>query len=50
MFSISQKAYEAVQKEGDASANSANIEKASSDNKTTSTSDDDVIDSVYTKE
>ena len=46
MFAISQKAYEAVQKEGgNADANSAGNENASSDKK-----DDDVIDAEYTKE
>ena len=48
MFSISQKAYEAVQKEDAASQSSANSESASStsDDK----KDDDVIDAEYTKE
>ncbi len=46
MFSISQKAYEAVQKE-DASAQSANSESASSENEK---KDDDVIDAEYVKE
>ena len=47
MFGISQKAYEAVQKEGE-TAQSANSENASSeDSKGT---DDDVIDAEYTKE
>jgi len=46
MFGISQKAYEAVQKE-DASAQSANSESASS---STDNKDDDVIDAEYTKE
>ena len=47
MFAISQKAYEAVQKEGgSADANSAGNENASSDNK----KDDDVIDAEFTKE
>ena len=46
MFAISQKAYEAVQKEGgSADANSAGNENASSDKK-----DDDVIDAEFTKE
>lgn len=52
MFSISQKAYEQVQKEGEAaqSANAeANAESASSES-ATSSSDDDVIDAEYTKE
>ncbi len=47
MFGISQKAYEAVQKEG-ASAQSANSENASSES--SSNNDDDVIDAEYTKE
>ncbi len=46
MFGISQKAYEAVQKEGEA-AQSANSESASS---SSSSNDDDVIDAEYTKE
>ncbi len=45
MFSISQKAYEAVQKEGE-TAQSANSENASAED----TKDDDVIDAEYTKE
>ena len=45
MFAISQKAYEAVQKEGE-TAQSANSDNASSD----SNNDDDVIDAEYTKE
>ena len=46
MFAISQKAYEAVQKEGgNADANSAGNENTSSDKK-----DDDVIDAEFTKE
>ena len=49
MFAISQKAYEAVQKDGDA-AGSANSESASSSDNTTSSSDDDVIDAEFTKE
>ncbi len=50
MFAISQKAYEAVQKEG-ASAQSENAQSdsASSDS-SSSNSDDDVIDAEYTKE
>ena len=48
MFSISQKAYEAVQKEG-ATAESANTENASTDS-SANNSDDDVIDAEYTKE
>ena len=48
MFGISQKAYEAVQKEGE-SAQSANSESASSNN-SSSNNDDDVIDAEYTKE
>ena len=49
MFGISQKAYEAVQKE-DASAQSANSENASSNNSSSNNNDDDVIDAEYTKE
>ena len=45
MFSISQKAYEAVQKEGE-TAQSANSENTSAED----TKDDDVIDAEYTKE
>jgi len=48
MFAVSQKAYEAVQKEG-ANAQSANTENASTDN-SSSKNDDDVIDAEYTKE
>ena len=48
MFSISQKAYEAVQKEGE-SAQSANSESASSDS-SSNNNDDDVIDAEYVKE
>lgn len=47
MFAISQKAYEQVQQEGEAS--SANSEGTFSEN-TSSSSDDDVIDAEYTKE
>ncbi len=47
MFSISQKAYEAVQKEDAASQSSANSESASS---TSDDKKDDVIDAEYTKE
>ena len=47
MFAISQKAYEAVQKEGDA-AQSANSENASSSSN--NNNDDDVIDAEYVKE
>ncbi len=47
MFSISQKAYEAVQKEEQANQNTANTESASSSN---DKKDDDVIDAEYTKE
>ena len=47
MFSISQKAYEAVQK--DESANAGSSESASSDS-SSSKNDDDVIDAEYTKE
>lgn len=51
MFGISQKAYEAVQKEG-ASAQSANSENASSNESANNSSnnDDDVIDAEYVKE
>ncbi|MGN0031123.1 MAG: molecular chaperone DnaK [Candidatus Gastranaerophilaceae bacterium] len=49
MFGISQKAYEAVQKEG-AAAQSANSENASSDNSSSNNNDDDVIDAEYVKE
>ncbi len=48
MFGISQKAYEAVQKEGE-TAQSANSESASSDN-SSNNNDDDVIDAEYVKE
>ena len=48
MFGISQEAYEAVQKEGEA-AQSANSENASS-NSSSNNNDDDVIDAEYTKE
>ena len=48
MFGISQKAYEAVQKDG---AQSANSENASTDNSSSDkNNDDDVIDAEYTKE
>lgn len=46
MFGISQKAYEAVQKEG--ASTQANSENASSES--SSNNDDDVIDAEYTKE
>ena len=49
MFGISQKAYEAVQKDG-AAAQSANSENASSDDSSSNNNDDDVIDAEYTKE
>ncbi len=49
MFSISQKAYEAVQKDG-AAAQSANSESASSNDSSSNNNDDDVIDAEYTKE
>ena len=49
MFGISQKAYEAVQKDG-ASAQSANSENASSNDSSSNNNDDDVIDAEYTKE
>ena len=45
MFSISQKAYEAVQKEGGEANSEANSQGAAEDKK-----DDDVIDAEYTKE
>ena len=45
MFSISQKAYEAVQKEDQATASSENASSTTEDKK-----DDDVIDAEYTKE
>lgn len=49
MFAISQKAYEQVQKEGEAA--SASSEGASSENASeTASSEDDVIDAEYTKE
>jgi molecular chaperone DnaK len=48
MFGISQKAYEAVQKEGE-TAQSANSENASS-NSSNNNNDDDVIDAEYVKE
>ncbi len=48
MFGISQKAYEAVQKEGE-TAQSANSESASSES-SSSNNDDDVIDAEYVKE
>ena len=46
MFSISQKAYEKVQKEGETAQNS----DANSSSETSSKSDDDVIDAEYVKE
>lgn len=49
MFGISQKAYEAVQKDG-ATAQSANSENASSNDSSSNNNDDDVIDAEYTKE
>ena len=49
MFAISQKAYEAVQKDG-ANAQSANSENASSNESSNNNNDDDVIDAEYTKE
>ena len=48
MFAISQKAYEAVQK--DESANAGSSESASSSSSESSNNDDDVIDAEYTKE
>ena len=49
IYSVSQKAYEAVQKDG-ANAQSASSENASGENASSSNSDDDVIDAEYTKE
>ena len=49
MFGISQKAYEAAQKDG-ANAQSANSENASSNDSSNNNNDDDVIDAEYTKE
>lgn len=49
MFGISQKAYEAVQKDG-ANAQSASSENASSNESSNNNNDDDVIDAEYTKE
>ena len=49
MFAISQKAYEAVQKDG-AAASSAESESASSSDNNSSSTDDDVIDAEFTKE
>lgn len=49
MFGISQKAYEAVQKDG-ANAQSANSENVSSNESSNNNNDDDVIDAEYTKE
>lgn len=49
MFGISQKAYEAVQKDG-ANSQSANSENASSNESSNNNNDDDVIDAEYTKE
>ena len=46
MFSISQKAYEAVQKEEQSTASSENASSSAEDKK----NDDDVIDAEYTKE
>ena len=46
MFSISQKAYEAVQKEDQSTASSENASSSTEDKK----NDDDVIDAEYTKE
>ena len=48
MFSISQKAYEAVQKEEQANQGTASSESAASEEK--KSGDDDVIDAEYTKE
>lgn len=49
MFSISQKAYEQVQKEGEA-ASASSESSASEGASSSSSSDDDVIDAEYTKE
>jgi molecular chaperone DnaK len=49
IYSVSQKAYEAVQKDG-ANAQSASSENASGENASSSNNDDDVIDAEYTKE
>ena len=49
MISISQKAYEAVQKEEQANQGTASSDSASSSN-TEDKKDDDVIDAEYTKE
>ena len=49
MFAISQKAYEAVQK-NEQNANSANTENASANSNSSNNSDDDVIDAEYVKE
>ena len=49
MFAISQKAYEAVQKEG-ANAQTDNAQTDSTSSESTSNNDDDVIDAEYTKE
>lgn len=48
MFAISQKAYEQVQKEGEATSSST--EEAPSEEENSSGGDDDVIDAEYTKE
>ena len=52
MFGISQKAYEAVQKEGEAaqSANSENASSSSDSSSNNNNGDDDVIDAEYVKE
>ena len=47
MFSISQKAYEAVQKEGESAQTESS---ANSDNSSSNNNDDDVIDAEYVKE
>ncbi len=50
MFAISQKAYEAVQKEGaSAQSESAQTDSSASDS-SSSNNDDDVIDAEFTKE
>lgn len=50
MFSISQKAYEQVQKEGETATSQAEGEQPSEGTEGSSSSDEDVIDAEYTKE
>lgn len=50
MFSISQKAYEQVQKEGETAQSTSSESASSSESTTSSSSDEDVIDAEYTKE